>query len=103
MYALVDIAGKQYKVAENDKIHVPSMKKAKGDTVTFDRVLMLAGDNGVSIGSPTVEGASVEATVLGDVKDEKVIVFKKKRRKGYRIKKGHRQAFTQVQITKIGK
>ncbi len=103
MYALVDIAGKQYKVAENDKIHVPSMKKTKGDTVTFDRVLMVAGDNGFSIGTPTVEGASVEATVLGDVKDEKVIVFKKKRRKGYRVKRGHRQAFTQVQITKIGK
>ncbi len=103
MYALVEIAGKQFKVAENDKIHVPTMKEEKGASVTFDRVLLLAGDDGISIGSPTVEGASVEATVLGNVKDEKVIVFKKKRRKGYRLKNGHRQAFTQVQITKIGK
>ena len=103
MYAVVDIAGKQYKVAENDKIHIPTLKKDKGTTVTFDKVLLLAGESEVNVGNPTVAGASVEATVLDQVKDDKVIVFKKKRRKGYRVKRGHRQAFTQVQITKIGK
>ncbi|MEK7250362.1 MAG: 50S ribosomal protein L21 [Bacteroidota bacterium] len=103
MYAVVDIAGKQYKVAQNDKIHIPTMKADKGATVTFDKVLLLAGEKEVSVGNPTVVGASVQATVLDHMKDDKVIVFKKKRRKGYRVKRGHRQAYTQVQITKIGK
>ena len=103
MYAVVDIAGKQYKVAQDDKIHVPTLKQDKGATVTFDKVLLFADGTAVSIGNPTVAGASVQATVLDHVKDDKVIVFKKKRRKGYRVKRGHRQAFTQVQITKIGK
>lgn len=103
MYAVVDIAGKQFKVAQNDKIHVPTLKKEKGATVTFDKVLLLASDNEVSVGNPLVSGASVEATVLDHVKDDKLVVFKKKRRKGYRVKRGHRQAYTQVQITKIGK
>ena len=102
MYAVVDIAGKQYKVAPNDKIHIPTMKADKGANVSFDKVLLLAGEKEVSIGNPTVAGASVQATVLDHVKDDKVIVFKKKKRKGYRVKRGHRQAFTQVQITKIG-
>lgn len=103
MYAVVDIAGKQYKVAENDKIHIPTLKKDKGASISFDKVLLLGGDKGVKVGNPTVAGASVQATILDHVKDDKVIVFKKKRRKGYRVKRGHRQAYTQVQITKIGK
>lgn len=103
MYAVVDIAGKQFKVVQNDKLHVPTLKAEKGATLTFDRVLLLADDNEVNVGNPTVAGASVQATVLDHVKDDKVIVFKKKRRKGYRVKRGHRQAYTQVQITKIGK
>jgi large subunit ribosomal protein L21 len=103
MYAVVNIAGKQYKVAQNDTIHIPTMKAEKGATVTFDNVLLLAGEKEVNVGNPTVAGASVQATILDHVKDDKVIVFKKKRRKGYRVKRGHRQAFTQVQITKIGK
>jgi large subunit ribosomal protein L21 len=101
MYAVVDIAGKQYKVAENDTIHVPTMKQEKGAAITFDKVLLLGGAT-VSVGNPTVAGARVEATVLDHIKDDKVIVFKKKKRKGYRVKRGHRQAYTQVQITKIG-
>lgn len=103
MYAVVDIAGKQYKVAENDKLHVPTLKAEKGKTVRFDKVLLLAGDKEVNVGNPTVAGVSVQATVLDHIKDDKVVVFKKKRRKGYRVKRGHRQAYTQVQITKIGK
>ena len=103
MYAVVEIAGKQYTVAPNDKIHVPTLKQKAGDKVKFDKVLLLGGDKEISIGNPLVAGANVEATVLDHVRDEKVIVFKKKKRKGYRLKKGHRQAYTQVQITSIGK
>jgi large subunit ribosomal protein L21 len=103
MYAVVKIAGKQYKVAQNDKIFVPTIKKAAGEKVTFDRVLLLGGEKEVSIGNPLVAGASVEATILKQVKDDTVIVFKKKKRKGYRVRRGHRQAYTHIEITKIGK
>lgn len=103
MYAVVDIAGKQFKVATDDKIFVPTLKHNKGASVTFDKVLLLGGDKEVMVGNPTVAGASVEATVLDHVQGDKVVVFKKKRRKGYRVKRGHRQAYTHVQITKIGK
>ena len=103
MYAVVEIAGKQYKVAQNDKIYVPKMKGDKGATVTFDKVLLLGDDKETSVGNPLVKGANIEATVLEHMKDDTVIVFKKKKRKGYRVKKGHRQAYTHVQITKIGK
>jgi large subunit ribosomal protein L21 len=103
MYAVVDIAGRQFKVAEQERVRVPSLKQEKGTTVTFDRVLLLADDKEVQIGNPTVAGASVQATVLDHVRGEKVIVFKKKRRKGYRVKRGHRQGYTDIQVTKIGK
>ncbi|MER3523513.1 MAG: 50S ribosomal protein L21 [Ignavibacteria bacterium] len=102
MYAVVDIAGKQFKVAENDRIRVPSLKQEKGTMVTFDRVVLLAGEGEVRIGNPIVTGARVQATVVDHVRGEKVIVFKKKRRKGYRVKRGHRQGFTDLQVTKIG-
>jgi len=98
MYAIVEIGGKQFKVAEGDKIFVPRLKDEVGANVTFDRVLLTSGDAGVSVGAPTVDGASVAAEVLGHVKGDKVIVFKKKRRKGYRVKNGHRQPYTQVKI-----
>lgn len=103
MYAVVDIAGKQFRIAENDKILVPTLKEKVGSTVRFERVLLLGEDKQISVGSPLVAGASVEATVLDNLKDDKVIVFKKKKRKGYRVKRGHRQKYTQIQITKIGK
>lgn len=103
MYAVVDIAGKQFRVAPNDRILVPTLKGKAGSTVTFDSVLLLGEDKQISVGNPLVTGASVEATVLENMKDDKVIVFKKKKRKGYRLKRGHRQAYTQIQITKIGK
>ncbi|HCV43467.1 MAG TPA: 50S ribosomal protein L21 [Bacteroidetes bacterium] len=103
MFAVVDIAGKQFRVADNDKILVPTLKGQVGSTVKFDRVLLLGEDKQISVGNPLVAGASVEAKVLENMKDDKVIVFKKKKRKGYRLKRGHRQEYTQVQITKIGK
>ena len=98
MYAIVEIGGKQFKVAEGDKIFVPRLKDEVGANVTFDRVLLTSGDAGVSVGAPTVDGASVAAEVLGHVKGDKIIVFKKKRRKGYRVKNGHRQPYTRIKI-----
>ncbi|HEX9006913.1 MAG TPA: 50S ribosomal protein L21 [Bacteroidota bacterium] len=101
MYAVVEIAGRQFKVSPNESILVPTLKEKSGATVKFDRVLLVEGDAGVTVGHPTVSGAAVEATVLDQVKGDKVIVFKKKKRKGYRVKRGHRQAYTRVQITSI--
>jgi large subunit ribosomal protein L21 len=103
MYAVVEIAGKQYKVAPNDKILVPTLKDKAGATVTFDRVLLVGGDDGTKVGHPVVAGVRVSATVMENVKGDKVTVFKKKKRKGYRLKRGHRQEYTEVQITNIGK
>ena len=98
MYAIVDIKGKQFKVAEDDTLFVPHLAGTNADdTVTFDRVLLLSGDD-VQVGAPTVSGASVEAKVLAHVKADKVLVFKKKRRKRYKVTRGHRQQYTQVQI-----
>ena len=98
MYAIVEIGGKQFKVAEGDRLYVPRMQDEVGANVTFDRVLLVSGDDGVTVGTPTVGGASVAAEVLDHVKGDKIIVFKKKRRKGYRVKNGHRQPYTQVKI-----
>jgi large subunit ribosomal protein L21 len=103
MYAVVDIAGQQFRIAEQDRLRVPLLKQEKGATVTFDRVLLLADDKEIRVGNPTVAGATVQATVLDHGRGDKVLVFKKKRRKGYRVKRGHRQAYTQIQVTKIGK
>ncbi|MGA9120558.1 MAG: 50S ribosomal protein L21 [Bacteroidota bacterium] len=101
MYAVVEIAGKQFKVSPNQSLLVPTLQQKPGDAVRFDRVLLVEGDKGVNVGHPTVKGAAVEARILDHVKDEKVIVFKKKKRKGYRVTRGHRQAYTKVQITNI--
>jgi large subunit ribosomal protein L21 len=101
MFAVVDIAGSQFKVAANDKLHVPLLKQEKGASVTFDKVLMFGDEKNVKVGNPTVKGASVSATVLEHVKADKVIVFKKRRRKGYRVKKGHRQDYTRIEITNV--
>ncbi|WP_412067134.1 50S ribosomal protein L21 [Rubrivirga sp. IMCC43871] len=98
MYAIVEIAGKQFKVSEGLRLYVPRLKGEVGDSLTFDRVLLVSGDDGVSIGAPTVDGASVPAEVLAHVKGDKIIVFKKKRRKGYKVKNGHRQPYTQIKI-----
>lgn len=101
MYAVVEIAGKQFKVASSDRIRVPKLDAEIGKKVEFDKVLVLADNGTVKVGNPTVEGAKVEAKVLAHGKDEKVIVFKKKRRKGYRVKRGHRQPFTEIEVSKI--
>jgi len=99
MYAIVEIKGKQYKVREHETLYVPYVKSAqKDDTLTFDRVLLFANGDDIRVGAPTVEGAQITAKVLGHVKADKVLVFKKKRRKRYRVKRGHRQHYTQIQV-----
>lgn len=101
MYAVVEIAGMQFRVSPNDTIQVPTLKQTPGTKVTFDRVLLLGGEKEVRVGNPLVAGAKVTATVVEHGRDEKVSVFKKKKRKGYRVSRGHRQGYTQVQITSI--
>ena len=100
MYAIIATGGKQYKVAEGDIINVEKLGVEAGQTVTFDTVLV-ANDGDVKVGNPTVSGASVSATVIGDVKGKKVIVYKYKRKTGYHKKNGHRQSYTKVKIEKI--
>ena len=101
MYAVIADRGKQYLVRSGDRVRLDRRPEAAGETVVFDRVLLVGGDEGVKAGTPVVEGARVEATVLGEVKDRKVIVFKKKRRKMYRRKAGHRQRYTDLKIDSI--
>jgi large subunit ribosomal protein L21 len=103
MFAVVEVAGKQYKVAPKDHITVPTLNEKPGTKVRLDRVLMVGDEKGVVVGRPLVSGAHVEATVVEHAKMDKVIVFKKKRRKGYRVKRGHRQGYTQIEILSIGK
>ena len=102
MFAVVDISGQQFKVTEKMKYYVPRLKDKPESEVIFSNVLFLSGDKGVKIGSPYVEGVTVSAKVLDHVKDDKVIVFKKKRRTGYDKFNGHRQQLTRIEITKIG-
>jgi large subunit ribosomal protein L21 len=103
MFAIVNIAGQQFKVTENSKHYVPLLHADVESELTFDEVLLLADENGTKVGAPNVEGLKVYAKVLQHTQDDKVIVFKKKIRIGYRRLKGHRQDLTQIQITKIGK
>ena len=103
MYAIVEIAGQQFKVEKDQQIFVHRLDAKTGSKISFDKVL-LTDDNGkVNIGKPTVSGVSVSAKVLEHLKGDKVVVFKKKRRKGYRVKNGHRQYLTKIEIDKIGK
>lgn len=101
MYAVVDVAGSQYKVQEGDRIRVSRLGSEAGEKLTFDNVLMIGGNDAPKVGAPKVEGAAVEASVLGHGRESKVLVFKMKRRKGYRRKNGHRQPYTELQIDKI--
>jgi len=101
MYAIVEIAGQQFKVEKERKVYVHRLPQDEGADVSFDRVLLIDNDGVISIGAPVVEGATITATVLKHLKGDKVIVFKKKRRKGYKKKNGHRQYLTQIQITDI--
>ncbi len=101
MYAIVKIGGHQYKVQEDQTIFVNRLA-TEDENVTLENVLLIKDDKGnVKIGKPTVEGSSVKAKILGNLKSDKVMVFKKKRRKGYRVKNGHRQHITQLKIEKI--
>ncbi|AGY54080.1 50S ribosomal protein L21 [Bacteroidales bacterium CF] len=101
MYAIVDIAGQQFKVEKDNKIFVNRLKAEQGASLSFDKVLLIDEDGKVKIGSPYVEGASVKAKVLEHLKGDKVIVFKKIRRKGFDKKNGHRQYLTQILIEEI--
>lgn len=103
MIAVVDIQGQQFKVSENNKYYVPRLNAEPETDVTFDNVLALMDDKDTKIGTPYVKGIKVAAKVLNHLKDDKVIVFKKKRRTGYEKKNGHRQQLTRIEITKIGK
>ncbi|RAR72486.1 50S ribosomal protein L21 [Flavobacterium aciduliphilum] len=101
MYAIVEIAGQQFKVSKDLKVYVHRLAQEEGSKVSFDKVLLLDDNGTVTLGAPAIEGASVEAKVLQHLKGDKVIVFKKKRRKGYKKKNGHRQSFTQILIEGI--
>ena len=101
MYAIVEMAGQQFKVSKDQKVFVHRLEEAEGNEVIFDKVLLIDQNGAITIGAPTIDGASVQAKVLRHVKGDKVIVFKKKRRKGYKVKNGHRQFFTEIQISEI--
>ncbi|ASW75462.1 50S ribosomal protein L21 [Chryseobacterium piperi] len=100
MFAIVEIAGLQYKVEQDQKLFVNRLKGDKGAKVSFDKVLLTVNGT-ITVGAPAVSGITVDAEILDHVKADKVIVFKKKRRKGYKVKNGHRQSLTQIQITGI--
>lgn len=102
MIAVVDILGQQFKVSENTKYYVPRLKQEPESEVTFDQVLLLSDGKETKVGSPVVKGAKVTAKVLEHLKDDKVLVFKKKRRKGYQKMNGHRQQLTRIEVTQIG-
>jgi large subunit ribosomal protein L21 len=101
MYAIVEIAGQQFKVEEGKKIFVHRLEAENGKKVEFDQVLLIEDNDKIVIGEPVIKDALVEAKVLEQLRGDKVIVFKKKRKKGYRIKNGHRQYFTQIEIVSI--
>ena len=101
MYAIVDIAGQQFKVQKSQQIFVNRLEGNEGDTVNFDKVLLLDNEGKVDVGMPTVKGASISAKIVTHLKGDKVIVFKKKRRKGYAKKNGHRQYLTKIEIQDI--
>ncbi len=101
MYAIVEIAGQQFKVSKDLKVYVNRLSNEEGSKVSFDKVLLLDDNGNITLGAPAIEGASVEAKVLSHLKGDKVIVFKKKRRKGFKKRNGHRQYLTQIVIEGI--
>jgi large subunit ribosomal protein L21 len=102
MYAIVEIAGQQFKVVKDQKVFVNRLQTEEGKQVAFDNVLLIGDGDKVTVGAPAIDGAQVGAKVLKHLKGDKVIVFKKKRRKGYRVKNGHRQSLTEIVIESIG-
>lgn len=101
MYAVFRAGGKQFRAEPGGRIRVPSLDVEPGESVTFDEVLLTSDGEDVTVGRPTVDGAAVKAEVVAHGRDDKVIVFKRKRRKGYRRKQGHRQGFTEVRVDEI--
>ena len=101
MYAIVEIAGQQFKVAKDQKVFVHRLPEAEGEKVHFSNVMLLEDGKNITIGAPAIEGAAVEAKVIKHLKGDKVIVFQKKRRKGYRVKNGHRQYLSEIVIEGI--
>ena len=101
MYAIVEIAGQQVKVAKDQKVFVNRLPVEEGKKVSFDNVLLIGDGDNITIGAPAINGAQIGAKVVKHLKGDKVIVFKKKRRKGYRVKNGHRQALTEIIIEKV--
>jgi len=101
MYAIVEIAGQQFKVAKDQKVFVHRLAGEEGDSVSFDKVLLTGDGDNITLGAPAIDGALVDAKITRHVKGDKVIVFKKKRRKGYRVKNGHRQSLTEISIVGI--
>ncbi len=101
MYAIVEIAGQQFKIEKDQQIYVHRLDAKEGSKVSFDQVLLTENAGKVKVGAPVIKGAKVTAKVLEHLKDDKVIVFKKKRRKGYRVKNGHRQSLTKLEVLKI--
>jgi len=101
MYAIVNIAGQQMKVAKDQQVYVNRLPNKTGDKVTFDEVLLVDNDGKISVGAPAVKGASVSAKIVEHLKGDKVIIFKKKRRKGYQTRNGHRQLLTKIAIDGI--
>jgi len=101
MYAIVEMAGQQFKVEKDQQVFVHRLEGKEGSKVTFDNVLLIDNGGKVNVGAPAIKGATVVATVLEHVKGDKVIVFKKKRRKGYKVRNGHRQYLTSIKINSI--
>jgi large subunit ribosomal protein L21 len=101
MYAIVEIAGQQFKVAKDQKVFVHRLAGEEGDSVSFDKILLTGDGDNITLGAPAIEGALVDAKITRHLKGDKVIVFKKKRRKGYRVKNGHRQSLTEITIEGI--
>ncbi len=101
MYVLVDIQGQQFKVKQDQKLFVHRIKAEEGSTVEFDKVMLIDNDGSIQVGTPAIDGAKVVLEVLSHVKGDKVLVFKKKRRKGYQKLNGHRQQFTEVRVKEI--
>ena len=99
MYAVVEVAGTQVKVSPSEKVMVPKLPSKVGSTVKLDKVLLTGDDSTTKIGNPFVKGAVVEAKILRHLRDDTVIVLKKKKRKGYRVRNGHRQQYTEIEIT----
>ena len=101
MYAILETGGKQYKVQEGDSIKIEKIKYSKGDTVSFDKIVLVSKDGNLTVGKPYIDGATIEGVVTEQGKDKKIIIFKYKPKKDYRKKQGHRQPFTEVEIKAI--